>query len=94
MRSGADGQRVKLRHRIEMNTARRGVTVHPSHPEPQPPRKRRLVTIVVERPRCPRCNGVRLHKYRSIRDQGDGSALSWVRCGANDCGYRFRVVFE
>ena len=70
------------------------MTEHHPDPEPQPPRNRRLVTIVVERPRCPRCNGIDLHKYRSIRDQGDGSALSWVRCGADECGYRFRILLE
>ena len=53
---------------------------------------RRLTTITVTRPRCPNCNGVRLRKYRSLRDQGDGSALSWMRC--DECKHRFRVLFE
>lgn len=53
-----------------------------------------LETITVERPRCPRCLGIRLHKYRSIRDQGDGSALWWVRCTNETCGHRFRVLLE
>ncbi|MCP4249374.1 MAG: hypothetical protein GY778_20210 [bacterium] len=52
----------------------------------------RLETITVERPRCPRCDGFRLRKYRSIADQGDGSALWWVRCLA--CSHRFRVLLE
>ena len=52
---------------------------------------RPLETISVERPRCPACGGYRLRKYRSIRDQGDGSALWWVRCV---CGHRFRVLLE
>ncbi len=56
------------------------------------PNRRRLPTIVVERPRCPACGGVRLAKYRSIADQGDGSALWWVRC--KDCNRRFRVLLE
>jgi len=43
-------------------------------------RKPRLETITLPRPRCPRCGGIRLMKYRSIRDQGDGTSLSWMRC--------------
>ncbi|MCO6436914.1 MAG: hypothetical protein J5J06_07490 [Phycisphaerae bacterium] len=61
--------------------------------KPESP-KRRLMTITVERPRCPRCGGVRLRKYRTVSDQGDGSALSWVRCMNEQCGYRFRLVQE
>jgi uncharacterized protein with PIN domain len=57
-------------------------------------KRRRLATVTVERPRCPRCNGVLLRKYRSVRDQGDGSALWWVRCENEACGYRFRVLLE
>ena len=53
-----------------------------------------LQTVTFERPRCPRCNGVRLRKYRSIRDQGDGSALSWVQCEDESCRHRFRVLLE
>ena len=56
--------------------------------------RQRLTTVTVERPRCPECDGVRLRKYRSQRDQGDGSTLSWVRCMDEDCGYRFRLVQE
>jgi DNA-directed RNA polymerase subunit M/transcription elongation factor TFIIS len=52
---------------------------------------RRLTTVTVERPRCPACGGVKLHKYRTLADQGDGSALWWVRC---ECGKRFRVLLE
>jgi len=33
-----------------------------------------------------------LEKYRSLTNQGDGSALAWVRC--KDCGHRFRVLLE
>lgn len=58
------------------------------------PRHQRLATVVVERPRCPSCNGVRLQKYRSIADQGDGSALAWVRCLADGCGCRFKLLME
>jgi len=53
-----------------------------------------LETVTVERPRCPRCGGVHLRKYRSIRDQGDGSSLPWVRCRGENCGHRFRVLLE
>ncbi len=62
-----------------------------SSTHPPSNRPRRLETVFVERPRCPQCGGIRLRKYRSIRDQGDGSALWWVRC---TCGHRFRVVLE
>ncbi len=63
-------------------------------PGPDRMKRRRLTTVTVERPRCPACGGVRLHKYRSIRDQGDGSSLSWVRCLAENCGHRFRILLE
>ena len=67
----------------------------PTHePGPNERKPRRLTTITIERPRCPECGGVRLRKYRSLRDQGDGSTLSWVRCMDEDCGYRFRLVQE
>jgi len=52
----------------------------------------RLQTVSVPRPRCPSCNGVRLKKYRSLSDQGDGSALWWVKCA--ECEERFRVLLE
>ena len=58
------------------------------------PLRRRLETVVFPRPRCPACGGVRLLKYRSLSDQGDGSALWWVRCGNGACGRRFRVLLE
>ena len=57
-------------------------------------RRNALPTITVEKPRCPRCNGLYLHKYRTIHDQGDGSSLWWVRCEDEACGHRFRVVLE
>jgi DNA-directed RNA polymerase subunit M/transcription elongation factor TFIIS len=52
----------------------------------------RLRTLTLPRPRCPRCGNVLLKKYRSLRDQGDGSSLSWVRC--TKCEERFRVLLE
>lgn len=52
----------------------------------------RLDTVVAHRPRCPRCNGVGLRKHRSLVDQGDGTAVSWVRCVDEACGHRFRIV--
>ena len=60
----------------------------------QPGSGRRLTTVRYIRPRCPRCGGVRLRKYRSISDQGDGSSLAWVRCAGAGCGHRFRVLME
>ena len=59
-----------------------------------PPKQRRLETVTVERPRCPACGGFKLRKYRSITDQGDGSALCYVRCMDEGCGYRFRLLHE
>ncbi len=50
-----------------------------------------LKSITVERPRCPACKGVELHKYRTLTNQGDGSALWWVQCA---CGHKFRVILE
>ncbi len=49
--------------------------------------RRHLNTVTVERPWRPACGGVKLRKYRALADQGDGSALWWVRC---QCGRRFR----
>ncbi|MCK6486448.1 MAG: hypothetical protein L6R00_20215 [Phycisphaerae bacterium] len=63
-------------------------------PTRHPPVPRRLDTVTVQRPRCPFCGGVRLVKYRSIADQGDGSALAWVRCANAECGRRFRLLAE
>ncbi len=61
-----------------------------------PPRGRRsgprLRTVTVTRPRCPICDCVRLRKYRSVSDQGDGTALWWVKCA--ECEARFRVLLE
>jgi hypothetical protein len=60
----------------------------------QTPGRRRLQTIHVERPRCPACGGVVLRKYRSLVDQGDGTAIAWLRSQETRCGHRFRVVWE
>jgi len=65
--------------------------IEQSHEREPNEMKRRLTTVTVERPRCPACGSARLRKYRSIRDQGDGSALWWVQCS---CGRRFRVLLE
>ena len=60
-----------------------------------PKRKReRLDTITLRRPRCPLCDGIALRKYRSITDQGDGSALAWVMCNNEQCKHRFRILLE
>jgi len=69
------------------------VTEHRAATHPNRP-KRRLTTVSVERPRCPACGGVKLRKYRSLTDQGDGSALWWVKCMGDGCGHRFRVLLE
>lgn len=57
-------------------------------------RQRRLETVTALRPRCPGCGGTALTKYRSLRDDGDGTALSWVRCLDPDCGQHFRVRWQ
>lgn len=54
----------------------------------------RLDTVRAVRPRCPRCGGALLYKFRSVRDQGDGTSLAWMRCGNKQCGHRFRLVLE
>ena len=62
----------------------------------QPRRKpvANMETISWNRPRCPRCNGIALLKYRSVADQGDGSSLAWMRCNEPECGHRFKMVME
>ncbi len=60
--------------------------------DPDSPPRRALQTITVERPRCPACSGFHLVKYRSVVDQGDGSALWWVQC--RTCDHRFKVLLE
>jgi hypothetical protein len=57
-----------------------------------PKRKlQRLEMFTFKRPRCPKCKGVKLRKYRSTKDQGDGTSLAYVRC---ECAHRFKVVME
>ncbi|MBK8270180.1 MAG: hypothetical protein IPK83_18535 [Planctomycetes bacterium] len=57
-------------------------------------RTSRLETITVEAAALPEVRWVRLLRYRSIRDQGDGSLLAWVRCAAKECGARFKLILE
>ncbi len=54
----------------------------------------RLPTVTYPRPKCPECGHFRLRKYRSITDQGDGTALSWVKCLNKRCGHRFRLLLQ
>jgi DNA-directed RNA polymerase subunit M/transcription elongation factor TFIIS len=68
------------------------MTEHEHAEQPESMHPQRLETVVVQRPRCPRCRGAELRKYRSITDQGDGSSLSWMRC--QECGERFRLLRE
>lgn len=60
-------------------------------PLPRPPR---LPTVALTRPRCPSCGTTRIKRYRSIKDQGDGTAVWWVQCQAPACGHRFKILFE
>ncbi len=60
----------------------------------EPTKRLLLETVLVKRPRCPRCDGIALRKYRSIKEQGDGSALSWVVCANEKCKHRFRILHE
>lgn len=61
---------------------------------PSPPRPPRLPTVALTRPRCPLCGTTRIKRYRSIKDQGDGTAVWWVQCQAPACGHRFKILFE
>jgi len=64
---------------------------HLHEPEPDRINRPRLANVSVERRRCPACGDVNLREYRSLSDQGDGSARCWVRCL---CGRRSRVLLE
>lgn len=61
---------------------------------PLRPRPPRLPTVALTRPRCPSCGTTRIKRYRSIKDQGDGTAVWWVQCQAPACGHRFKILFE
>ena len=61
-------------------------TIH--HRDPDAPR---LTTLILERPRCPRCGSPELEVRRTI-DQGDGSRLRYCRC--RRCSRPVRVVVE
>lgn len=50
-----------------------------------------LPVLFYERPRCPRCESVRLRVRRTI-DQGDDSRLQYVQC--KRCKTNFKVVSE
>jgi hypothetical protein len=52
----------------------------------------KLVTVRVKRTRCPQCRSVNLRRYRSTNDQGDGSALAYVKCLV--CAARFKLLQE
>ena len=85
---------------VQASRSRRGRSVRQSGgyimKRRRPPGTSRTVlpTLRLKRPRCLECGGYRLRRYRSIRDQGDGSSLSWVRCLDSGCGHRFRMVLE
>ena len=66
------------------------MTEHAREPKPESMHPRRLETVVAQRPRCPRCNGAGLRKYRSHREQGAGPSLSRVRCPQTELGPRYR----
>ncbi len=53
-----------------------------------------LSTVAYKRPRCPVCGHAALQRYRSLADQGDGTALAWVLCLNEACGHRFRLLLE
>ena len=60
----------------------------------EPGASHRLPTVTYPRPKCPQCGHFRLRKYRSITDQGDGTALAWVKYLNDRCGHRFKLVLE
>lgn len=68
-------------------------THNPQVDVPQDPRCK-LATVRVKRVRCPKCKGVRLHRYRSTRDQGDGTGLAYVECLNPRCRERFKLIQE
>ena len=77
------------------DVAARGDADAASPPNAAPaPSRPRLPLVALTRPRCPRCGGARLRRYRSVTDQGDGTTLSWVKCRADECGHRFRLLLE
>lgn len=63
-------------------------------PKPDSVKRDRLETVTYERPKCPSCGGIELVKTRSVHDQGDGSAMWWVRCRNLGCGHKFKVLLE
>lgn len=79
----------------DAHDAARGDAGATSPPNTAPASSRpRLPLVALTRPRCPRCGGARLRRYRSVTDQGDGTTLSWVKCRADECGHRFRLLLE
>jgi len=48
-------------------------------------------TLVYDLPRCPECDGARIRAVRTSK-QGDGSKLNHMHC--QQCGHRFRVVWQ
>ena len=67
------------------------MTTRPTPPEPADDPACWDTLVIVERPRCPRCQSANLLTIRS-QDQGDGSVLRKTRC--RRCSYRFDVVIE
>ena len=65
------------------------------HGEPclvEPAGRGRLALWRYPRHRCPECGHAHLRKYRSIRDQGDGTAMAWVKCLS--CKHRFKIMLQ
>jgi len=52
---------------------------------------RRRYYVHYQRPRCPRCDSLRLRSYRSTPN-GDGSVTRHSRC--RDCGARLLIVAD
>lgn len=50
----------------------------------------RLSTVIVARPRCPRCSSPKLRAVRSS-EGGDGSLTRYTVC---QCGHRFKLLLE
>ncbi len=88
-REGAPDGDTEAPSPAERDTAQRV-----AHGLVEPGASHRLPTVTDPRPRCPQCGHIRLRKYRSITDQGDGTALSWVKCQNAVCGHRFRLLLE
>ena len=64
--------------------------------EPEPRRQRgrpaTLPYVHATRPACPECGSFDLNKYGAMKEESDGSRLTYELC--RNCGQRMKVVWE